>query len=462
MKIENKTKKKIPMKIVFITIFILVCLTSYLAQTSATSASIKQITDRSASVELQTIYGREEKNSVRYLLKLYSNYTYEYLKFYISQFSPALEREAGTYTQKGNRITLLTEEAIGSLAYPKKYKVDENKRMLKTRGIHLKRCDHHHLHKLRNEVYWKDRYIDAQYGTISNSILSQNNVITPKTQLIPGETFVANEAQSNPLEEQAVKEILYEYNPVNLNKQPISQDSLSSLKAVLIAIENGEKTNELLEEMKQIGIYLENKGVNVVKIFSPDDTWKKIVEECRDANLVIYSGHGGPNGEIAANKKSVDEMRVRMDFKMKKNGLIIFNQVSFASGSNNEKNENDYYSSEIENVRLFSNTYLNAGAGGFYSTNLSNQIIPFLTNFFNHNSLKNCYTKNVQDSKSKSEYEEPFPDFPRYEYGLSIKESNILIENTFNGRNSKYLQRTRSFPHAFAGRKDYSFKNLFK
>ena len=200
------------------------------AQSSSYPSLIQQITEENNRIELKTVYGLEHKNGDRYILKLYSNETFEYLRFHFNNHKAVLDRDAGNYTLKGKRIHLLATESSALINYPKNYKVNDKKRMLMTPGIHTRKCHHYHLHKLRNPIYWNETYVDAQYGTVGNFIRISDEVAVFKTHLQEKDnSTLVIDTMAEEIEPET-----YEYEPIVLNNNPISKDSLSTLKAVLI------------------------------------------------------------------------------------------------------------------------------------------------------------------------------------------------------------------------------------
>jgi hypothetical protein len=123
---------------------------------------------------------------------------------------------------------------------------------------------------------------------------------------------------------------------------------------------------------------------NVVKVYSPNATWKKVKAAAQGASILIYLGHGSgyprddsavfnPNGHdgmglnSASNKsdyvaKYYGESYMANDIRLAKNAVVILSHLCFASGNSMSGDPEPTYAVAQQRIDNFASGFLRAGA----------------------------------------------------------------------------------------------------
>src|SRR5688572_7568886 len=123
---------------------------------------------------------------------------------------------------------------------------------------------------------------------------------------------------------------------------------------------------------------------NVVKVYSPNATWKKVKAAAQGASILIYLGHGSgypknassvfdPNNNngmglnTATNPsdyvaKYYGENYMANDIRLAKNAVVILSHLCYASGNSESGNPEPSYAVARERIDGFASGFLRAGA----------------------------------------------------------------------------------------------------
>ena len=102
----------------------------------------------------------------------------------------------------------------------------------------------------------------------------------------------------------------------------------SDLKAILIVGNLQDGTRSAIEDMEEIHTFFKNKNVKVSTFYYPKTKWEDIVKQAKDANFLVYAGHGvkwfdGKYGGFSLNKR-ISSKDIINDLKLKSNAINFF------------------------------------------------------------------------------------------------------------------------------------------
>ena len=123
---------------------------------------------------------------------------------------------------------------------------------------------------------------------------------------------------------------------------------------------------------------------NVVKVYSPNATWKNVKAAAQGASILIYLGHGSgyprddsavfnPNGHdgmglnVASNKSDYvvryyGESYMANDIRLAKNAVVILSHLCFASGNSMSGDPEPTYAVAEQRIDNFASGFIRAGA----------------------------------------------------------------------------------------------------
>ena len=123
---------------------------------------------------------------------------------------------------------------------------------------------------------------------------------------------------------------------------------------------------------------------NVVKVYSPNATWKKVKAAAQGASILIYLGHGSgypknatsvfdPNNHHGMGLNKADdpsdyvaryygENYMANDIRLAKNAVVILSHLCYASGNSESGNPEPTYAVARERIDGFASGFLRAGA----------------------------------------------------------------------------------------------------
>ncbi|TGL58873.1 ankyrin repeat domain-containing protein [Leptospira sarikeiensis] len=158
----------------------------------------------------------------------------------------------------------------------------------------------------------------------------------------------------------------------------------SGLKAVAIVGEvdgnDGPKTREYVNNIKGLVKVLKDRGVSVSEFYPPNNPWSGIQEASRNANIVLYAGHGvGTNlnnppydqksvGGFYLGKEFVSNEQISSGLKPVPGAIVLFLGACFTAG-------NMAYDMGVirdeetkKRISMYSSPFLETGFKGYYAT----------------------------------------------------------------------------------------------
>jgi hypothetical protein len=151
--------------------------------------------------------------------------------------------------------------------------------------------------------------------------------------------------------------------------------------------------------MKEIHAFFKNKNVKVSTFYYPSIKWEDIVTQAKDANFLVYSGHGtmwqdGKYGGFSLNK-SISNKDIINDLKLKSNAIVIFKSVCGAAGSSASDDGDIGINKAVERVSDYAKPFFNIGASAYYANNLGEGCLSFLYDFFEGKTIKDCFDNSL-------------------------------------------------------------------
>ena len=143
---------------------------------------------------------------------------------------------------------------------------------------------------------------------------------------------------------------------------------------------------------------------NVVKVYSPNATWKNVKAAAQGASILIYLGHGSgyprddsavfnPNGHDgmglnSATNKSDDvakyygESYMANDIRLAKNAVVILSHLCFASGNSMSGDPEPTYAVAEQRIDNFASGFLRAGARTVIADVWNSGVIHYIRSIF--------------------------------------------------------------------------------
>ena len=143
---------------------------------------------------------------------------------------------------------------------------------------------------------------------------------------------------------------------------------------------------------------------NVVKVYSPNATWKKVKAAAQGASILIYLGHGSgyprddsavfnPNGHdgmglnSASNKsdyvaKYYGESYMANDIRLAKNAVVILSHLCFASGNSLAGDPEPTYAVAEQRIDNFASGFIRAGARTVIADVWNSGVIHYIRSIF--------------------------------------------------------------------------------
>ena len=417
------------------------------------------------SVQLKFVFTAETDSTNKDILKLYDDFTYEFLFFQKNKNKPKVKREKGTYTLKKNKLTLNKETKAEIKEHPFHFKYIENKGLSKTQRFGSSKKEVELLYVLNNDSkFWLPTYHDPYFGDITNDKKVTKKIIEKKPEYLPVlakapliDTIMVNNLSENKI----------------LDKHFITSDSLKQLKAIIIVGPVGKEWDKnSIEKQKKNAKYLRSLGVQVFEFYPPNDKWESIVKASEGAHILIYSGHGSNQGinydvgGLCLTKDIYHAQDILDQFKLHKNALILFNSVCGAAGSSASDNGDIGKNEAIKRVSEYAYPFYKLNAGAYYANNYEDCLIPFLESFFKHKNIKAIYKTQASLWQKIEEYRN-YPYDPQFEVAVASKAgTNEIVSRYVSTNNGAWKEEKikdfKSYDVAYVGKPNYNVIELFK
>ena len=138
------------------------------------------------SVQLKFVFTAEADSTNKDILKLYDDFTYEFLFFQKTKNKPKVKREKGTYTLKKNKLDLNKETKAELKDHPFHFIFIENKGLSKSKLFIGSKKENELIYVLNNDPkFWLPTYNDPSFGDITNDKKVTKKIIEKKPEYNP-------------------------------------------------------------------------------------------------------------------------------------------------------------------------------------------------------------------------------------------------------------------------------------
>jgi hypothetical protein len=162
-------------------------------------------------------------------------------------------------------------------------------------------------------------------------------------------------------------------------------------KVVIVVGPTGSATDNYRQSANRLADMARSYGANVVKVYSPYATWSRVQDAARNANVLIYLGHGNgwPSPYAPFSETSKDGMGLNAsagngnsntkyfgEYYMAKldlapNAVVLLNRLCYASGNNEWGAGNPTKDVAIKRVDNYGYGFLRAGAKAVYASGIT-------------------------------------------------------------------------------------------
>lgn len=420
-------------------------------------------------VQLKFVFTSETDSTNKDILKLYDDFTYEFLFFEKTKNKPKVKREKGTYTLRKNKLSLNKETKAELKEHFFHFTYIENKGLSKSQRLGNSKKEVELLYVLNNDSkFWLPIYNDPYFGDITNDKKVTKKIIEKKPDYYPI-------SDKTPIIE-IVREpqIIVNDSSVNLilGKKHLSLDSLKQLKAIIIIGPVDPKWDkENISDKKLIATFLRSIGVQVFEFYPPNDNWNDIVTASEGANILIYNGHGSNQGindaigGLCLTHGIYSAQDILDNFKLHKNAIILFDAVCNAAGSSAADRSDIGKNEALKRVGEYAYPFIKLQAGAFYANNGNNNWVPFLEAFFKRQTMKRIYTKEATEW-DKIELIKKYQYNPKYEIAVASREGTgetriRYISSNYGWKEEKFKD-FKTYDIAYVGKPHLTVIDLFK
>ncbi len=184
---------------------------------------------------------------------------------------------------------------------------------------------------------------------------------------------------------------------------------LPPLKAVLIVgpidPENGNvATNAEIANMELAAARLIANGVQVIRLYTPNDSWASVVAAAQGANFLLYRGHGlywgspwpTPSvGGFDLTERMYTNNDITRDLKLAPNAIVML-YACLATGSSSTDSGPISQSEARRRVSQYSQPFFDLGAAGYYANWFGDAFKVYIDNLFSGKTLGDSF-KNYSD-----------------------------------------------------------------
>jgi len=407
---------------------------------------------------LSQVFLNETDSINKFVLKLYDDQSYEFLKFIKIKKNLSVKREQGAYNFKGKKLYLEPKSDKLPFEHPYNYFYLENIGLFES-----KKCEGNAQLTLSNDERFSQAfYIDPVFGKISNDKKLANKLNDPKLNVKTNSNTAVPEitATTPTLKEEIIIEKFAK----------LSSDSLKRIKVVIVVGPVEESTKEFIDEKKELANFLRAYGVQVKEYYHPNANWADVKAESKGAHIFIYSGHGSTVGEngcsgglcLTDGITSAGDMSNGLE--LNKNALILFNHVCRGAGSSASDDGDIGKIEAAKRVTDYSYPFIQKGAGCYYANNTNGALQPFLERFFNKMPVSSIW-KEVSGSK-KIVIDQKYKYDKRFQIALGADDdtgTTFTRTTTINGvKKVEKIKGSISYDAAIVGIPQFTVLKFFE
>jgi hypothetical protein len=165
----------------------------------------------------------------------------------------------------------------------------------------------------------------------------------------------------------------------------------ATFKVVIVVGPTGSATDNYRQSANRLADTARSYGANVVKVYSPYATWSRVQDAARNANVLVYLGHGNgwPSPYAPFSETSKDGMGLNAsagngnsntkyfgEYYMAKldlapNAVVLLNRLCYASGNNEWGAGNPTRDTAIKRVDNYGYGFLRAGAKAVFASGIT-------------------------------------------------------------------------------------------
>ena len=443
--------------VLFIAIFF--CFNVNTANALPFSKHLKSI--NKAPVKLKYVFVNEVDSTNKDILKLYDDFTYEFLFFQKNKNKPKVKREKGTYSLKSNKLVLDKETKAELKEHPYHFIFIENKGLVKSKWFGKSEKENKLLYAINNDAkFWLPTYNDPYFGDITNDKKVTKKIIEKKPEYKPVATLPINT-----IDEQKDKETNTLSNNLGLNNLFLSKDSLKKLKAIFIVGPVEESTKEFIDEQKKNAKYLKSLGVQVIEFYHPNAKWKDIVKASEGANILVYAGHGGV-AVFCVTGQIIEGDVIQRDLKLHKNAIVIFNHACESAGASLLDTKDIGQIEALRRVGDYAKPFIASNVSVYYANNYSDCLIPFFTSLFERKPIKEIHNKQATkwdkiEARKKYQYDSNFEICISSRNGTNEIRTLTWYESGKISKIEKFKD-CKTYDIAYVGKPGFTVVDLFK
>jgi len=178
--------------------------------------------------------------------------------------------------------------------------------------------------------------------------------------------------------------------PASANNPANGGSGMNDLKIVIVI---GEDPIDHMKGYQQEHLndvnYLKGLGCQVSFFYTPNSNWDAITQSARQADIFIYSGHGGDPASMMMyiNSGTVSPSMIKNDLKLAKNAVVLFNHVCYSAGSSAGDEQEIGTAEAARRVKLYAAPFIENGAAVYYANNYDKSTIEILKAYFANNSF---------------------------------------------------------------------------
>jgi hypothetical protein len=138
---------------------------------------------------------------------------------------------------------------------------------------------------------------------------------------------------------------------------------------------SGPATRSYVDSARENAAQLRDLGVQVVEFYPPDNHWQDVRAAAREANILIYSGHGITwggepplvGGLLLQPGEAVHPDQIRAELRMAPSAIAIMNHICYAAGVSADDPGPISREEAERRVAQYSLPFLDAGISGYYA-----------------------------------------------------------------------------------------------